>query len=93
MIHRVLSYMIRLQFLVPKLHPTFVKAFISIIIGFLMFQQMWFGSDESAKYIAPERLYWLKWLLGSIAIMFNQFRDALSAYYGDKKVDDKPPQG
>lgn len=79
--------MLRLQALVPKIHPTFAKAIVSIIIGFLIFQQMWFGSDEAAKYIEPVKLWWLNWILGSIAIIFNQFRDALSAYYGDKKPD------
>lgn len=88
------KFLLKTQSLLTKLHPTFVKGFVSIIIAFLIFQQMWFGGDDSAKYISPVGLYWLNWILGSIAIVMNSMRDALSAYYGDKIVkEDKSETG
>lgn len=85
------KFLLHTQTMLGKLHPTFVKGFVSIIIGFLIFQQMYFGSDESAKYIDAPVLFWINWILGSIAIVFNQLRDAISAYYGETKALATPP--
>lgn len=69
-----------------KYHPAFIKGFISTCIAFLVFQQMFFGSDESYKYINPTFRYWLNWIVGSLAIIANSIRDSVSAYYNDKQA-------
>jgi Flp pilus assembly protein protease CpaA len=85
--------LLKLQQYFIKVHPAFTKGFVSICIGFFIFQQMWFGGDDAAKYIEPHILFWLNWLLGSCAIILNQTRDALSAYFNDKTKEAKtiPP--
>jgi len=78
------NWLIRTQDAFMKLHPAFIKGFISVCIGFLVFQQMFFNSDEAYKYVNPYVLYWLNWIVGSLAIIANSMRDAVSAYYTDK---------
>lgn len=72
-----------------RYHPAFIKGFISTCIGFLVFQQMFFNSDEAYKYVNPYVLYWLNWVVGSLAIIANSVRDAVSAFYTAKEEEKK----
>lgn len=79
------KFLLELQELImSKLHPAFIKGFVSIAIGVLTFWSVVFGSDEASKYISPLALWVIKITVGSVAMFFNQFRDALSSFYTDK---------
>lgn len=71
-----------------KLHPAFVKGFISICIGAITFLSMYFGTEEALKYVGPMAQWIILGIFGLLGIIVNQFRDAISAYYTDKN---KPP--
>ena len=75
------NWLLNTQIELQKFHPAFVKGFISICIGGIMFLQLAFSSDEAMTYVAAVWLFWLKIILGFMGVVANQFRDALSAYY------------
>ncbi len=81
-----MKQLIEIQELVmSKLHPAFVKGFISIAVGLLTFWSMFFDNPEVKNLFSVYIILTIKFVLGSLAMFFNQFRDAISAYYTEKQ--------
>lgn len=85
------NWLLSTQEELQKFHPAFIKGLTSILIGAFTFLTLFFGSDEAMTYITASLLFWIKGICGLGAIILNQFRDALSAYYTDKQPKPEVP--
>ncbi len=69
--------------------PVFIDGLIAISIIFLVFWQDVFGGDEAAKYISAIWIFWLKNLVGSVAVTLVGLQSFRSLSYGNHKQDTK----
>jgi hypothetical protein len=49
----------------PPIPPAYIDGFLYVSIALFGFLATAFGSDESAKYISPQALFWLRTICGA----------------------------
>lgn len=83
------NWLLNTQKALGQFHPEFIKGLISICISATMFISAFFSSNDALEYI-PRMYQWiLLGVMGLSTVVLNQLRDALSAYWKDKRVQEK----
>jgi hypothetical protein len=67
--------------------PVFMDGTLYVCIAVLVFWQMIFGGDEAAKYITPRLLFFLKFLIGSLAVGCNALKSFRSTAFADHRKE------
>lgn len=82
--------MIKASFNYFKTIPSvYIDGFIYVAIAVLQFLAAAFGDDESAKYIGPLTLYWLKRIVGTLAAGFLALKLYRSTAFADHVKEKK----
>jgi hypothetical protein len=73
----------------------YIDGTLYVLLGWFIYNQTFFGSDEAAKFISPVTLFWLNWAIGSIAIIVGSLKMFRSSSFSDhqKMKADKAANG
>lgn len=72
--------------------PVFIDGILYVCVGIFVYLSTNFGSDEAAKYISPQVLYWLKLGIGAcgnIALNIKMYRSTAFADHQKEKENEK----
>jgi hypothetical protein len=67
----------------------FIDGLLYTCISVLAFLMTQFGSDEAAKYLSPQSLWWLTTALGSISIGLSSIKMFRSTSFAQHQEDKK----
>jgi hypothetical protein len=79
----------RVQQYFSTLPAVFIDGTLYVCVGLFTFLTASFSSDDAAKYVSPETLFWVKVVLGSagtVALNMKMFR---STTFADHQVEKK----
>lgn len=73
--------------------PVFMDGLLYVLIAVFMFMQTYLSGDEAAKYIAAATIFWLKFIVGSLAAGVGALKMFRSTTYSDHlKEAQLPPK-
>lgn len=70
----------------PPLSKAYLDGWLYVSLAFFQGTTQAMGSDEAAKWVAPELLFWIRTFAGLIAASLLALKMFLSTSYGDAKA-------
>jgi len=73
--------------------PVFLDGSVYVAVQLLTVLSTQFGTDEAAKYIEPETLFWIKIFIGEAAAGFLAIKMFRSTAFAEHQADKKKAEG
>lgn len=69
--------------------PVFIDGLLYALVAMFGFLQTQFGSDDAAKFISPQVLFWIKTVVGAMAAMALSIKLYRSTAFADHQAQKK----